>query len=387
MSFAKRTQAIRPFHVMRLLDQAQQLEQAGKNIIHLEVGEPDFTTAPLIIEAAQQALAQGKTRYTPATGIGELKQCLANWYQQRYQLAINPNRFIITNGASGGLLLLFALLLEENQRIMLADPGYPCNRHFAELVNAHSQLIPVSASTQYQLNAALVEKNWLPNTKAVLLANPSNPTGTIINNSDLAAICQSISQKQGELIADEIYHGLHYEQPCPSALQYNNEAYVVNSFSKYFGMTGWRLGWIVAPEKAIETIETLAQNFFLAPPTLSQYAAIAAFTPQSQQLFEQQRLILKERRDYLLQSLPKLGLKIHCQPQGAFYIYLDISLFNISSDEFCEQLLVQQGVALTPGDDFGFNQPERYVRIAYAADISKLRDAVDRIGRFIESLP
>ncbi len=386
LRLAKRAEQISPFHVMDILAQAKQLEAQGRQIIHLEVGEPDFSTPQPIIDAGVAALHAGKTHYTPALGLPELRQAIADWYLQTYQVAIPVNRIIITPGASGGLLLLMGALLESGGNILLADPGYPCNRHFARFVEGRAKMIAVSESNGYQLTAADIERHWDEHTDMALLASPSNPTGSILSRLQLSTLSAAIQEKQGVLAVDEIYHGLTYDDvDMTTALAVDPHAFVLNSFSKYFGMTGWRLGWLVVPEAYTSVMDKLAQNLFLAAPTVSQYAALAAFETSTLAILEQRRCVFEQRRNTLLSALQSLGFDIKATPQGAFYIYADCQHFLNEqvpdSMALSQYWLNEAGVAVTPGDDFGVHGAQHHIRFAYTQDETKLLEAVARIAQ------
>ena len=380
----KRASDISPFYVMDILAQAKQLEAQGRDIIHMEVGEPDFDTPKPIIDAGIAALKAGKTHYTPALGLPELREAIAAWYQQQYQVEVTPDRIIVTPGASGALLLIMGALLERDQKVMLADPGYPCNRNFARFVEGQAQSIAVDASSNYQLTAAHIEQYWDDATSMALVASPSNPTGTILSNQQLTELSTAIANKQGQLVVDEIYHGLTYDGlKATTILAIDPNAFVINSFSKFFGMTGWRLGWLVAPEGYEDVMDRLAQNLFLAAPTMSQYAALAAFNDETLAILEQRRQIFEQRRNSLLPELQNIGLDIKVTPQGAFYIYADCSRFL--NEELPDSMalskfwLQKAGVAVTPGNDFGSHLAEQYIRFAYTTDEKRLLEAVERI--------
>lgn len=379
---ASRNERIAPFHVMALLGRAQALQAAGHDVIHLEVGEPDFPTPALIVEAGQRALSAGLTRYTPATGLPALRQAIADYYQQRFAVSLSPERIIVTPGASGALQLALALLVDPGDGVLLSDPGYPCNRHFVELVNGIPQILPLAGDAR--VTAGNVRQHWQANTVCTLLASPDNPTGAVLSAAECAAIATAVAELGGSLIVDEIYQGLVYDQPVHTVLSEAPDALVLNSFSKYFGMTGWRLGWMVAPQEHVAALERMAQNFFIAPPTMSQHAALAAFLPETRIELDRRRDVLNARRKLLLAALPELGLRVIGEPQGAFYIYLDVSAITDNSFAFCEQLLEQEFVALTPGADFGsVHGPEKCLRIAYTTDEGRLTEALERLRRFI----
>ena len=392
---APRMEVIQPFHVMSLLGRAKELEQQGRDIIHLEVGEPDFATPPAILEAAMQALRLGDTQYTPSLGLMSLRQAVADFYQQHFSVNISASQVVITPGASGALLLITGALISRGDAVMLADPGYPCNQNFVRFVDGEVQAIAVDESSQYQLTAEIIAKNWQENTKAVLIASPANPTGTIVAEDEMLKIIDLVREKQAYLIVDEIYQGLVYDNEPYCALkpgdvtnnnvQSNDKSHViiVNSFSKYFQMTGWRIGWCIVPEHLLDSCERLSQNLFLATPTLSQKAALAAFLPETLEILEQRRELFKQRRDYLYPKLLDLGFKIPVKPQGAFYMYCDCSTLTDNSMTFAHELLEQTGLAITPGIDFGQNNPESYVRLTYTKDISVLEQAVQRLEQFL----
>ena len=376
---ARRMADIAPFHVMALLARAKALEATGRSIIHLEIGEPDFSTAAPIIAAGQQALAEGRTRYTAAAGLPELRQAISNHYRDRYGVEVPARRILITPGASGALQLATAVRINPGDRVLLADPGYPCNRHFVRLVEGEAVGIPVGPDTGYQLTAERVERHWDERTVAVLLASPANPTGTVIAPDELAAIIAVVEAYGGRVIMDEIYHGLTYGAPVQTTLAYSEQIFVVNSFSKYYGMTGWRLGWLVAPDDGVGDAEKLAQNLYLAASTPAQYAALAAFTPEAQAIFEERRREFQARRDFLLPALRELGFHIPVTPDGAFYLYADCSRFTDDSYGFALRLLEETGVAITPGIDFGHHLPQRHVRFAYTNAIPRLAEGVERL--------
>ncbi len=387
---ASRVDRIKSFHVMALLDRAKQLESRGRDVIHLEVGEPDFPTPDHVVQAGIRAMNEGRTRYTAPTGLPELKQAIADFYRDRYGVSLDSRRVVVTPGASGAISLATALLFNPGDGVLLADPGYPCNDNFLHLLAAEPQRVAVGPDSQYQLTAAQVQQHWQGHTRGAWVASPSNPTGTLLSLEELTALKAEVDARDGVLLVDEIYHGLTYGLDAATALALpdpQSSLFVINSFSKYFNMTGWRLGWLVAPECHIEALDRLAQNFYLAAPTVAQYAALEAFSPSSIALYEQRRAILHERRDFLLRELPALGMKLPCVPEGAFYLYCDVSAITDDSFAFCEQVLEQTGVAITPGIDFGTHQAHQHVRIAYTANLERLAQAVERLRNFIAQVP
>ncbi|MCO7243694.1 aminotransferase class I/II-fold pyridoxal phosphate-dependent enzyme [Halomonas sp. Ps84H-12] len=386
MAWNSRVDHVAPFRVMHLLEMAQAREAAGHDVIHLEVGEPDFATPAPIVAAGQQALAEGKTRYTPAAGLASLREAIAGHYAEHFNATVDPARILVTPGASGALLLASQLLVESGDRVLMADPNYPCNRHFMALAGAEIDTVPVGRDSGWQLTAPLIERHWQAKTRLAMLASPSNPTGHTLDAEALTKVSDTVAAKGGDLIVDEIYQGLNYDDAPLSATSLSDDAFVVNSFSKYFGMTGWRLGWLVAPEQAVEPLTRLAQNVFLAAPTPSQHAALAAFTPECRDILETRRATLKQRRQVLLDGLAELGLAPDLPPQGAFYLWLDISRYSRDSQAFCERLLVEENVAITPGIDFAVQGGEHHVRIAFTNDVARLQEAVVRIARFVSRL-
>ncbi len=384
MKPAARMQLIQPFHVMALLARARELEAAGRSIIHMEIGEPDFVTPQPVIDAGHAALTAGQTHYTPATGLPELRIRIAMFYRERYGVAIDAERILITPGASAALQLVLACLVNPGDSVLLADPGYPCNRNFVHLFNGEPVSIPVDAGFAYQPTPQQVQEHWAGNTAALLVASPSNPTGTLLDAATLHDYLDITRAGDGCLVVDEIYHGLTYGESPPTALSVSDEICVINSFSKYFGMTGWRLGWIVAPLVLVPELDKLAQNLFLAAPTLAQYAALRAFDTDNIAILEERRECFRQRRDYLLPALCELGFDIPIMPDGAFYLYADCSRFTTDSYAFSQQLLEQAGVAITPGIDFGKNLPERHVRFAYTTSLENLQEGVRRMRDYLQ---
>lgn len=385
ITFSARSRAIEPFHVMALLARANELQAAGHDVIHLEIGEPDFTTAAPIIEAGQKALANGHTRYTAARGLPALREAIAGFYAQRYGLSIDPQRILVTPGGSGALLLASSLLVDPGKHWLLADPGYPCNRHFLRLVEGAAQLVPVGPESRYQLTPELIERHWDQDSVGALAASPANPTGTLLHKDELAALSSTLKARGGHLVVDEIYHGLTYGLDAPSVLEVDDEAFVLNSFSKYFGMTGWRLGWLVAPPEAVGELEKLAQNLYISAPSMAQHAALACFEPATLAILEERREEFRRRRDYLLPALRELGFGIAVEPEGAFYLYADISAFGGDAFAFCQHFIETEHVAFTPGIDFGRYQASHHVRFAYTQSVERLQQAVERIARGLKT--
>jgi len=370
---------VNPFRVMTVMARSAELEQQGRRIVHMEVGEPDFSTARPIIEAGKLALDKGLTQYTAASGITPLRDNLVEYYRRQHGIEVSRERILITPGASGGLTLLANLLVAPGDGVLLSDPSYPCVRNFIHLMSAQPQLVPVELEQNFQLTTAQLEKYRQSNTRSLWLASPSNPTGTIIERESLQAACNWASNKNLHVLVDEIYHGLHYVDELPSVLELDQSCFVVNSFSKYYGMTGWRLGWIVVPDAYVETANILAQNLFISPSSIAQYAALAAFTDESRTIFEGRRKAFRERRDFLGSALRDMGFQLSDNIQGAFYIYANISKFSDDCEQFCSYLLEEHGVAITPGTDFGEYKSREFVRFAFTTDMENLELGVERL--------
>ncbi len=382
-NISRKMHDIAPFYVMDVINRVKELEKCGGDIVRMEVGEPDFGTAEPIIQAGIKAMQDGLTKYTPSLGIIELREKISTYYKENFGADVPVERIIITSGASGALMLVMGVLLNYGDKVILSDPGYPCNRHFVRMFDGEATMVPVDASTGFQLNAELVYRYHKDKTKAVIVSTPSNPTGTTVSIDEIAKIKDVCTANDSELIVDEIYHGLIYESKIPSAVTVSDDLFVINSFSKYFGMTGWRLGWMVIPEKYIDAVDRLSQNVFLSAPTVAQYAAIEAFNPKSVQILEQRKQILQKRRDYLLPELQKIGFDIGVEPQGAFYLYADCSKFTNDSYKFCFDLLEKAGVAITPGIDFGIHNSNKYVRFAYVSNMERLKLGVERLKLYL----
>lgn len=382
---APRAKEISPFHVMELLTRAKELEAEGRHVIHMEVGEPDFPTPEPILEAARSALAGGKVFYTPALGLPELRDAIAAFYASRYGVEVPASRIAVTAGASGALTLAMACLCNPGSRWLVPDPGYPCNRHFVRCFEGKPIAVPVDDQSNFQPTPALLDDHWQDNTAGLLVASPANPTGTMLDASELTSLASYARSRSGHLIVDEIYHGLTYEGDAPTALAAGDDLWVVQSFSKYFQMTGWRLGWLVVPEPYVRDVEKLAQNLFISPSTPAQWAALAAFRPDTLSILEERRAEFRRRRDYLAPALAKLGFRIAARPQGAFYLYCDCSALTNDSYALARRMLEEAGVAATPGLDFERGRPEQRIRFAYTTDIARLEEAVERLRRFLGS--
>jgi aspartate/methionine/tyrosine aminotransferase len=395
MRTACRLDHIEPFYVMECAKAASELArspacdpaQGGRPMIFLNIGEPDFTAPPLVREAAERALHGGRTQYTDANGLPALRERIAAWYGQRFGLDIAPSRIVVTAGASAALQLVCLALVDRDDEVLLPDPSYPCNRHFVAAAEGRPVLIPASPAQRFQLDAAGVEAAWGERTRGVLLASPSNPTGTSIDPGEMGRIVRAVRARGGFTIVDEIYLGLSFEEHFGhSALMHGDDVISVNSFSKYFSMTGWRLGWLVLPEALVPAVEKLAQNLYICASAIAQRAALACFEPESIAEYERRRGEFKARRDWLVPALNEIGLTVPVMPDGAFYAWADCSAFASSSWDFAFDMMKRAHVAVTPGRDFGHHGSERWVRFSYASSMDELQQAVARLTGVL-SLP
>ncbi|MDP3605164.1 MAG: pyridoxal phosphate-dependent aminotransferase [Polaromonas sp.] len=393
MRIARRAQRIEPFYVMEVAKaaatMAKEVAQTARPMIFLNIGEPDFTAPPLVQEAAARAIRDGNTQYTQATGLQELRERISGWYATRFKADVAPGRIIITAGASAALQLACLALIEAGDEILMPDPSYPCNRHFVSAAEGNAVLVPTTAEERFQLSRAKVEAAWTAKTRGVLLASPSNPTGTSIAPDELRRIHEFVHSRGGITLIDEIYLGLSYEAHFgQTALAMEgglgDSIISINSFSKYFNMTGWRLGWLVVPETLAPVIERIAQNLFICPSTVAQHAALACFEPDSLAEYERRRAEFKARRDYFIPELNRLGLRVPVMPDGAFYAYADCTdaaarLGVSGSWDFAFELMKRAHLAVTPGRDFGTMAPEQYVRFSTANSMAQLKEAVARL--------
>ncbi|MGD8789856.1 MAG: pyridoxal phosphate-dependent aminotransferase [Burkholderiales bacterium] len=382
---AARLAEIEPFHVVTLVTRAFELEAQGRTIINMVIGEPDFPTPQPIVDAGIEALRSGRIRYTPSLGDEALRNRLQQWYRDRYAVDLPTSRVAVTSGSSAALLLTMGALLSPGDEVLMADPSYPCNRYFVRTMEGKAVAIPVDADTGYQLTADLVEKHWTPRTVAVMVATPSNPTGTLIAPDELKRLHAMVQRKGGVLIVDEIYHGLTYGFDAHSVLEFADDVFVINSFSKYFCMTGWRLGWMVVPQAYAAHIEKLAQNLYISNSDIAQQAALAAFGEQTLATLEANRRKFQEQRDYLLPALRELGFDIPVEPQGAFYIYANCSKFTSDSYRFCWDVLEDIGVAIAPGIDFGAHRAAKHVRFSYPKPVPVLEEGVRRLRDYLKT--
>ncbi|MEQ9866111.1 pyridoxal phosphate-dependent aminotransferase [Pectobacterium aroidearum] len=388
MKIAERALKIDPFHVMEVAKAASLMESgltAGDpSMIHLTIGEPDFTAPERVQRAATEAIRKGVTQYTPALGIMPLREKISGWYSQRFGLNVPSERIVVTAGASAALLLTCLALIDEGDEILMPDPSYPCNRHFVSAAGGRSVLLPTTPQNRFQLTASQVAASWSEKTRGVLLASPSNPTGTSVHPDELKRIHAAVKARNGITILDELYLGLSFQQEFSvSGLKIDNSIISINSFSKYFSMTGWRLGWMVVPEVLVPVIERLAQNFFLCPSTVAQHAAIACFEPDSIDEYEQRRAEFKARRDWFIPALQEAGFHVPVLPDGAFYAWADCTdwceRWGVpTSWEFAFEAMKRAHVAISPGRDFGFDSTDRYVRFSTASSLGELEQAITR---------
>ena len=389
MRISGRAQRIEPFYVMEVAKAASALAaevaHTGAPMIFLNIGEPDFTAPPQVQAAANQAVQSGLTHYTQATGMMALRERISNWYLQRFNVNIAPGRIVVTAGASAALQLACLALIDPGDEILMPDPSYPCNRHFVSAADGTAVLIPTTAAERYQLSADKVQSAWGDKTRGVLLASPSNPTGTSIHPDELRRIHEVVSSKGGITIVDEIYLGLSYEaQYGQTALALDDNIISINSFSKYFNMTGWRLGWMVVPERIVPVIERLAQNLFICPSTISQHAALACFEETSIAEYERRRTEFKARRDFFIPALNALGLTVPVMPDGAFYAWADCTaackkLGVKDSWDLSFEIMKQAHVAVTPGRDFGVAETHNFIRFSTASSMPQLQTAIERL--------
>lgn len=390
MKVSQRAQAITPFLAMEFGKRAAELEAAGHRVIRLNLGEPDFGAPPAVRAELQRVAGEASLPYTGALGLPALREAIAGFYKQAHGLKLDPERVVVTAGASAALLLVTAALVDPGDEVLVGDPSYPCNRQFLSGFGADVRLVPTDASSRFQLDLAAVQRHWSARTKGLMIATPSNPTGTSVPPAELAAICQWAQAHGAWRIVDEIYLNLSDAQadgtPAPTVLAADPGACVINSFSKYFGMTGWRLGWAVVPPELVPAMERLAQNYYICASTPAQLAALACFTPESIEVCEARKREFAQRRALVLKGLRDIGLPVPVPPDGAFYVYIDVRQTGLDAMGFCEQALQQAHVALTPGHDFGASEAGRFVRLSYAASREDLVEGLARLGRFVAGL-
>jgi aspartate/methionine/tyrosine aminotransferase len=393
MKLAGRLAHIDPFYVMECAKVAQEIARSpacdpalgGERMLYLNIGEPDFTAPAAVVATAEAALRAGRSQYTEAVGLPALRERISRWYASRWGVDVPARRIVVTAGASAGLQLVCQALFEAGDEVLMPDPSYPCNRHFVAATGATARLVPTTPASRFQLDAAQVREHWTAQTRGVLLATPSNPTGTSIAPAELARIVEVAREKGGVAIVDEIYQGLSYDpafEHC--ALAFGDDVVSVNSFSKYFGMTGWRLGWLVLPEALVEPVERLAQNLYICASSIAQHAAIACFDAASLAECESRRAAFRERRDFIVPALQELGIEVPVIPDGAFYVWADCRRFAANSWDFAMQMMHTAHVALTPGKDFGPAHASAYFRLSFATAMPQLQETVRRLARELD---
>ncbi len=390
MQISNRAQRIEPFYVMEVAKAARllgdKLLNTERPMLYLNVGEPDFTAPPLVQEAAIRAVHAGNTQYTQASGMPELRERISHWYKQHFNVDIPATRIVLTAGASAALQLACLALINSGDEILMPDPSYPCNRQFVSAADGVPVMIPTTAAERFQLSAAKVEAAWQTGkTRGVLLASPSNPTGTSIHPDEMRRIHSFVQKQGGITLIDEIYLGLSHDDTYgQTALGLNDQVISINSFSKYFNMTGWRLGWLVVPEALAPVIERIAQNLFICPSTVTQHAALACFEEASITEYEKRRAEFKARRDYFIPALQELGFEVPVMPDGAFYAWADCSkicskLGIKDSWDLAYEIMHKAHLAVTPGRDFGTYETAKFIRFSTANSLTQLQQAIERL--------
>lgn len=382
--FTARAQKIKPFYVMDFLEKAKEMEARGEDIVHMEVGEPDFATPEPVKEAAIKAIKDNRTFYTQSLGLPELRERVARYYLEREGVKVPPERVVIADGTSGAFFLLCSVLLEKGKSLGISDPGYPCYKNFGILVDAKVVPIPVSEDTMFEVTVDRLSR-FKKTPHVLIISNPSNPTGTVYREETISKLHRFLARKGGLLVVDEIYSGLTYGKKMRTALSISEDIIVVNGFSKTYAMTGWRLGWMVVPPELVRPIHIVSQNVFISPPTVSQYAALKAFDALEE--LEEMRKTYQSRRDFLLPQLRRLGFHIPVDPEGAFYIYSGVGKWGIDSMVFVERALREAKVCLTHGYDFGSFRAGSHIRFSYATSLERLKVGCERLEEWLKTLP
>lgn len=390
MKLSRHVADMQPFHALAFGQRADAMEAAGQHVVALSIGEPDFGAPPAVREAMLDVMDGRPLPYTSAFGLPALREAISGFYRDRHGVDVDPARIAITSGASCALVMATAATVDDGDEVILADPSYPCNRELVTSFGGRVEAVPTTAATRYQLDTSAVDRAWSERTTAVMVATPSNPTGTSIPFEQLSAICELARSRGAWRIVDEIYLELADPdadgRPARTVLETDPDSIVVSSFSKYFGMTGWRLGWMVVPETLVDPVERLAMNFFLSASNPAQQAALACFAPETLAICEERRVELGRRRRLVLDGLARIGLPVPVKPDGAFYVYVDVSGTGLDAWQFCERALEQAHVALTPGRDFGATTADTHVRLSYAASPDELTEGLDRLGRYVAGL-
>ena len=389
-TMSRRAREAQPFRAMVFGERADEMIARSISVIKLSLGEPDFGAPPAVRDAMREQYDGRALPYTAALGLPELRRAIADFYHERHHVDIDPRRIVITAGGSAALLLATALTVDPGDEVIVADPSYPCNRELIRSFEGVVVDVPTSAATRFHLNAELVDRAWSERTKAVMVTSPSNPTGTTIDFDVLKGVCDLARFRGAWRIIDETYLDLADREPdgseVRSALLADPDAIICNSFSKFFGMTGWRLGWAVVPEYTIEAVDDLATNYYLCAHTPTQHAALACFTPESLAVCEERRQELLARRRIVVSGLERIGLPLEVVPNGAFYAYFSVAGTGLDAWTFCERALEEAHVALTPGRDFGPATADTHVRLSYAASCEALTEGLSRLGKFVASL-
>ncbi|MCF8587077.1 aminotransferase class I/II-fold pyridoxal phosphate-dependent enzyme [Gordonia liuliyuniae] len=385
MRFSRRAEAVSPFFAMEFGRRAAELEADGHHVVKLNIGEPDFGAPPAFLAAVRELSDGRPLAYTGALGLPDLRAAIARFSGEHFGAPVDPSRVVVTTGASAALLLACAALIDPGDEVLVGDPSYPCNRRFAESFGADVRLLATDPTSRFQLDAATVERAWSESTRGVMVASPSNPTGTSLAYDELVDLCALARERDGWRIVDEIYLGLADGERRSVAAD-DPGAIVVNSFSKCFGMTGWRLGWAIVPDEMVPVAERLAQNYYICPPTPAQFAALTCFEPETIAVAEERRATLRDRRALVTDGLARIGLEVPVPPDGAFYVYVDVNATGLSATDFCDRALADAHVALTPGKDFGAVGAEQYVRLSYAASSAELSLGIERLGAFVAAL-
>ena len=381
---AARTLETVTFHAVELMKQANELQRAGIDIISLGVGEPDFTAAPQVLAAMEKAAHAGRSGYSSPAGLPQLREAISRYYAEQLNATVDPSRIIVTSGASGALLLAAMALVNPGDEVLMPDPCYPANRNFIGAAGGITKLIPTTAANRFQLSSDDIEQNWGPNTKGVLIASPGNPTGTSLTRAELDKVLKCVRAKGGFVMMDEIYLGLSYEAERQTALTLDDDVIILNSFSKYFNMTGWRLGWMIVPKDMVEPIEKMAASLAICAPTLAQYGAVACFDADTLAVYEKRREAFRQRRDFLVPALEAMGIQVPVKPDGAFYVYADVSAHTSDSFALSSSLLHGARVAVVPGIDFGPAHASHMMRFAYTIGLDRLKEAMDRIKNYLD---
>jgi aspartate/methionine/tyrosine aminotransferase len=376
---SRRAQEITPFLVMDILERAQELERQGVPVIHLEVGQPDWDTPQVVKEAAFAAMQRGETQYTHSMGLLELREAICRHYQETYGVTLTPDRIIVTSGTSPAMLLILAALLDPGDEIVLTDPHYACYPNFVRLVDAVPRYVKIRAEDGFQVHHEDIGKQLRPQTKALLINSPANPTGTVLTRDHL----QEIAELGPYVISDEIYHGLVYEGREHSILEFTDNAFVINGFSKAYAMTGWRLGYLIAPQEFMRPLQKLMQNFFISANGFVQRAGIAALTQAGDEV-ERMRRTYDERRRVLVNGLKKLGFAIPVEPTGAFYVFVNAHHLSNDSYQLAFDILEKAHVGVTPGVDFG-SGGEGFLRFSYASSLDNITLALERLEAYLAS--